>query len=170
VAHGPEHTPAASRLDGHRLSEFIYGTVIGLVAVVGVGDRDSTSWWNAALTIVAGAVAIWVAHAYSMLISKRVLAGRPLDIHELGETLAGSWPIVLAGLLLTIPLLPVAVGLWPLDLALRASSIIGILILALVGALAGVLTHASWPRRLLLAAFSAGLGLAVVALEYLLHH
>jgi hypothetical protein len=170
MEHGKEHTPAASRLDGHRLAEFIYGAVIGLVAVMGVGDRDSASWWSAALTIMAGAVAIWVAHAYSMLISKRVLAGRPLNVHEMGETLAGSWPIVLAGMLLTIPLLPVAVGLWPLDLALRASSIVGILILALVGVLAGVLTNESWPRRILLAALSAGLGLAVVAIEFVLHH
>jgi hypothetical protein len=159
-----------SRLDGHRLSEFIYGTVTGLVAVVGVGDRDSTSWWSAALIIMAGAVAIWVAHAYSTLISRRVLAGRPLDVHELGETLAASLPIVQAGLLLAIPLLPVAVGLWPLAVALRISSITGILILALIGIMAGALTNESWPRRLLLAACSAGLGLAVVVLEFVLHH
>lgn len=170
MKHGKGGAPAASRLDGHRLSEFIYGAVIGLVAVLGVDDRDSTPWWNAALTIMAGAVAIWVAHAYSMLISKRLLAGRPLNVHELGETLAGSFPIVFAGLLLAIPLLPVAVGLWTLAFALRISSVTGILILAIVGIMTGAITNERWPRRLLLAAFSAGLGLAVVALELLLHH
>jgi hypothetical protein len=141
-----------------------------MVAVAGINGSHEASWLGAASLIVTGAVAIWVAHAYSLLISKRVVAGHRLDAHDLGETLAGSWPIVSAGVLLAIPLLPVAVGLWSLDVALWASSLTGVLILALVGIRAGVVTKETWPRRVLLAALSAGLGLAVVAVEFAVHH
>jgi hypothetical protein len=168
--HGDGDAPATSRLDGHKLSEFIYGTVTGMVAVAGIGGGHKTSWWEAALVIITRAVAIWVAHAYSILISKRIVSGRRLKAYDLGETLAGSWPIVSAGVLLTILLLPVAVGLWSLDLALRASNFIGVLILVFVGILAGVVTQETWPRRILLVVLSAGLGLAVVAVEFAVHH
>ena len=168
--HGGDDAPMASRIDGHRLSEFIYGTVTGMVAIAGISGGHEESWLEAASVIVTGAAAIWVAHAYSILISKRVVAGHRLGAHELGETLVGSWPIVSAGVLLAIPLLPVAAGLWSLDFALWAATLIGVLILALVGVLAGVVTHETWPRRVMLAAFSAGLGLAVVAVEFAVHH
>lgn len=58
-----------SRLDGHKLSEFIYGTIIGMVAIVGLGGGDETSWFEAALIIITGSAAIWLAHAYSMLLA-----------------------------------------------------------------------------------------------------
>lgn len=162
--------PGAPRIDGHRLSEFVYGTVTGMVAVAGISGGDEASWSEAALVIVAGAAAIWVAHAYAVLMGKRVAVGHRLDARDLGEALRGSWPIVSAGVILAVPLLPVAAGLWSLDFALGASSLTGVLILALVGILAGVITHETWPRRILLAVLSAGLGLAVVAVELAVHH
>jgi hypothetical protein len=88
---------ASSRLDEHKFSGFIYGTVTGMVAIAGLSGGHAASWLEAAVVIVVGAVTIWVAHAYSALFSKRVYAEHRLDAHELGETLAGSWPIVTAG-------------------------------------------------------------------------
>jgi hypothetical protein len=168
--HGAGDATASSRLDEHKLSGFIYGTVTGMVAIAGLSGGHEVSWLEAALVIVVGAVVTWVAHAYSALFSKRVIAEHRLDSHELGETLVGSWPIVSAGGLLAIPLLPVAVGLWSLGFALWVASLTGVSILALVGILAGVVTKETWPRRVLLAVFSAGLGLAIVAVEFVVHH
>ena len=111
MAGEPPHDGAPwSRIDGHKLSEFIYGTIIGMVAVAGIDGGDGTSWLEAAAAIVAGAAAIWVAHAYAVLLSRRVVAGHRLAARDLGEALAGSWPIVTAGVILALPLLPVALG------------------------------------------------------------
>ena len=164
------NTSTARIIDGHKLSEFIYGTVTGMVAVTGISGDDETSWLGAATIIVSGAAAIWIAHAYSMLISKRVTLGRRLGVNDLTETLSGSWPIVTAGAILSAPILLVALNAWSLDFALTVSSLLGVAILALVGYFAGVLSGESWSRRLLLVALSAGLGLAVIAVEFAAHH
>lgn len=165
-----DDTVSSSRIDGHKLSEFIYGTIIGMVAVAGIDGGDGTSWLEAAAAIVAGAAAIWVAHAYAMLLSRRVVAGHRLAARDLGEALAGSWPIVTAGVILALPLLPAALGFWSLDYGLRAANVTGLVMLALMGVLAGVVTKETWPRRVLMAALSAGLGFAIVAVEFAVHH
>lgn len=87
-----------------------------------------------------------------------------------GVTLAGSWHIVSAGALLALPMLPVALHLWPLGFALGVSGLVGVAILALAGIVAGIITQETWPRRVLLAVLSAGLGLAIVSIELLVHH
>jgi hypothetical protein len=164
------HDPARTRIDGHRLSEFIYGTVTGLVAVTGISGDAETSWLGAALVVITGAMAIWLAHAYAMLLSRRISQGQRLAARDLGAALAASWPIVSAGVLLALPMLLVALHLWSLEFALQVSGLVGVSILALAGILAGVITQETWPRRLLLAVLSAGLGVAVVVIELLVHH
>lgn len=169
--HVVEVNTATTRVfDGHKLSEFIYGTVTGMVAVAGISGENGTSWLGAATIIVSGAAAIWIAHAYSMLISKRVTVGHRLEARDLGEALRGSWPIVTAGAILTAPILPASLNVWSLDFALSMSSLLGVIILALVGYLAGVVSRETWSRRLLLATLSAGLGVAVIAVEFAIHH
>jgi len=160
---------SASRIDGHRLSEFIYGTVTGMVAVAGIDANPQLSWLSAASIIVVGAAAIWGAHAYSILLGRLVAEGRRLKARELLTVLEGSWPIVTAGAVLAAPLLLTAVGLVSLDAALRACSALGVLVLGVVGYLAGVATRETWPRRLVLGGLSAALGLGVVAVEFVVH-
>lgn len=84
--------------------------------------------------------------------------------------LTGSWPIVTAGMILSLPLLPVAMGPWSLDTALWGSTCVELVILALVGILAGNMTQETWPRRIWLAVSYAGLGLAIVAVALAVHH
>jgi hypothetical protein len=158
------------RFDGHRLSEFIYGTVTGMVAVVGIDASHDVFWLGAALIIVVGAAAIWVAHAYSILLGRRIAEGRRLHAGDLFAALRGSWPIVSAGAILSVPLLFTPLVLWSVNSALWVSSGLGVLILALVGVLAGVVTRETWGRRLILAALSTGLGLGIVAVEFAVHH
>lgn len=169
-----EHGRAASsdslHRSEHRLSEFIYGVVTGLVTIAGLRGGHATDWLGAALTIVIGAAAIWVAHAYSILISKRMAAGRRLSGRDFAKTLSGSWPIVSAGTVLALPLLPVGLGLWPFDVGLWISNLTGIALLALAGFLAGVIGKEAWARCLLLATLSAALGVVIVAVEFIINH
>ena len=158
------------RINGHRLSEFIYGTVMGMVAIAGISSESHLTWLQAAALIVVGAGAIWIAHAYSELISQRIAGGRRLDGRDLYEVLRGSWPIVVAGFVLAIPLLPVPVGLWSLSTGLWLASALGVVILGILGLVAGKVTNEAWPRRIVWAALTAGFGLVIVAAELAVHH
>lgn len=157
-------------VDGHRLAEFVYGTVTGLVAIAGIGSHPEDSWAGTAGIVVAGAIAIWLAHGYSIMLSKRLTLGRRLSSQEIGQVFGGSWPIVIAGVVLAVPILLSGLGLWALDTAVSVSGWLGVVILALIGLLAGSITHETWPRRLLIAGVYAGLGLLVVAIEFVAHH
>lgn len=46
------------RFDGHKLSEFIYGTVTGMVAITSMGGSHEMNWLSAAAIVVFGAIAI----------------------------------------------------------------------------------------------------------------
>ncbi len=163
--------PASRKpLDGHRLSEFIYGLVTGMVAVVGIDAGQTASWWNAALVVLAGAVAIWIAHGYSTLMSRRITTGKRAEGRDLAKALGDSWPVVSAGFVLALPILGAGLGLYQLETALIASSLVGVIFLALIGVAAGVVTRESWPRRILLVLLSSGLGIGVVLVELAVHH
>ena len=156
-------------LDAHRLSEFVYGTITGMVAINGI-DPSHSSWAEAAAIIIVGAAAIWIAHAYSILLGQRIGSGRRLAGRDFGYALWGSWPIVMAGVMLAFPTLLAAASIWTLTSALRLSGLLGVVILAFVGIIAGAVTRETWTRRLLLAVLSPGLGLVVLGFELAVHH
>jgi hypothetical protein len=156
-------------LDAHRLSEFIYGTVTGLVAVAGVDAGSVVEWWKAALVVVSGAVAIWLAHAYASLISRQIAGGGQPSARALVQALEISWPVVTAGLLIAAPLLGVPLGLFGLDRALLISSGLGVVSLALMGVAAGAAARASRIQRIALTVLSSALGLVVVAVGLAVH-
>jgi hypothetical protein len=162
--------PGAKKIDGHRLSEFIYGTITGMVALEGLGAGHDTNWLNSALAVIAGAFAIWLAHGYSIMIAKRVTSGHRLAGAEIRATFAGSWPIVIAGVVLSIPFFLVPFGILSEGLASDLASVVGVVVLALVGIQAGILAKETWPRRLLIALTTAGLGVVVVLIEFVVAH
>lgn len=162
------HKP--QRIDGHRLTEFIYGTVTALVAVAGIDAAQVSAGYTAALVVIAGGMAIWLAHAYSTLMSNRITSGRRIDSRYAAKALRDSWPIVSAAALVSLPLLGDAVSLYSVDTALWLANAVGVLILALVGFAAGAITNEHWTRRILLVLLSSGLGLFVVAVELAIHH
>ena len=53
---------------------------------------------------------------------------------------------------------------------MKWSGYLGVIFLLLVGLLAGQLAKETWPRRLLIAVVYGGLGIAVVAIEYIVAH
>ena len=100
----------AKTIDGHRLAEFVYGTVTGMVALSGMSSGPDATWTGSIAIVIAGAVAIWLAHGYSIMLSKRVTAGHRLSGSEIASVFAGSWPIVIAGAILAVPFVLVGVG------------------------------------------------------------
>ncbi len=159
-----------AKINGHRLTEFIYGTITAMVTIAGLSESTDLGWWSALTIIVLGAAAVWVAHAYSTMISQRLTLGRRLHGLEMWEAMRTSWPIVTAGFLVASPLLLAGMGLTSVDNALTFSNILGIAILALVGYSAGLVSKEPLARRLVLAVGSAAIGFAVVMIEFAAHH
>lgn len=157
-------------IDSHRLTEFIYGTVTALVAVAGINTTETVTWYSAMLTIITGGAAIWLAHAYSSLMSHRITSGAHIQGKQIGEALSSSWPIVSAALLVSLPFLGAAVSLYTMSTALNLANGAGVLILALIGFAAGVITDETWMRRIALVLLSSSLGLLIVAIELAVHH
>jgi hypothetical protein len=154
----------------HKLTAFIYGTLAGLAAVLGIETGQGASWLTAASIIVAGSLTMWVAHAYCGLLGRGIAEERPFSDHALSKALRDEWPVAVAGLPLVLPLLAVAVGLWSLDTALLVSSLVGVTIFALIGIAAGVTMEARWLDRLVLVLVSAGLGVLILMVELALKH
>lgn len=165
-----DHRIDGHRIDGHRLTEFIYGTVTALVAVAAIDPEHVLGWYSAALIVITGGVAIWLAHAYSTLMSNRITSGHRVEGQDVGEALRSTWPIVSAALLVSLPFLGTAMSLYDLSTAVILANVVGVLILALVGLMAGIITRESWTRRVLLVLLSSGLGIFVVAVELAIHH
>lgn len=157
-------------IDGHRLTEFIYGTVTALVAVAGIDVEHLPSWYTAALMVITGGVAIWLAHAYATLMSNRITSGKRIDDRAIAESLYSSWPIVTAAILVSLPFIGAAVSLYPVNMAVWLANIVGVLILLLVGIAAGSVAEESWSRRVLLATISVGLGLLIVTIKLAIPH
>jgi hypothetical protein len=162
--------PLSTGVDPHRLTEFIYGAVTAMVAVAGIDSVDGFTWNEAAATVIAGAVAIWIAHAYAGMMGHRVSSGSRLGPRALANALRSTWPVVAAGIIIALPLAGAGLGLYGIPSALIACHGVGIAILACVGWSAGRASQASWARKSFLIALSCGLGLLVVALERLVHH
>lgn len=162
----PEHHPLHA--DGHRLAEFIYGTVAALIAMGGI-DPNQSGWVLSFAVIVFGGVAIWIAHAYAMLMSQRVVSKMRFSGSAIRNALTDSWPIVSAALIVATPLFGVAFSFYSTRTALLLSSAVGVLILAFVGFLAGIASRETWLHRVVLVMLSSGLGLLVVLIKTIAH-
>jgi hypothetical protein len=167
------HGARANRpvIDSDRLSGFIYGITTGLVALGAAGSREADgTWWEVATGVLLGVAALWVAHGYCELLSHNAVTGRRLKLHELRAVLSSSWAILLAGVLLSAPLLLAGLGIVSVGTATDVSRALGVTALGVIGYHAERTGKHHWSRRLLLAGLSAGLGLAVVGAELLLDH
>lgn len=157
-------------INRRRVSEFIYGIITAMVVIASLVQERQEAWWDAFLIIVAGAAAIWIAHSYAEVVGNRITAKRRLTWLDIGEALSESWPIVTSGFIVAAPLLLAGVGIITVSVSLTLCNILGIAILAVAGYLAGWLSNETFWYRMLLAAESAAIGAAVVAVEYIVHH
>src|SRR6202166_1510163 len=80
------------------LADYVYGTISTLIAIAGLTFEKNPGELSTAGVVVVGAVAIWLAHSLSYLVtmpSWRRLRLTPID---LAWELRGSWSILVAAL------------------------------------------------------------------------
>jgi hypothetical protein len=165
--HGPAH-----RHDGSvaKLADYVYGTISTLVAIAGLTfEKKTPGALTTAGVVVVGAVAIWLAHAFSQLVITRPWQQLELRWTDLWVELRGSWTIVTAAIPATLVFILAGTGLWKVKTAFTLAEIVAVLALAVVGfGTAGLGTGLSWKRL----SYVGGLvlvGVFIVLLELLVH-
>jgi hypothetical protein len=152
------------------LKERVYATFTGLaIVLVQLSNVEHLTATRATLTLLVGIVAITAAgFAANVLAHLAVHAAFP-DGAEFGRMvrIAGS---ALASAGVPIILLALAAfGVFELEPALRAASLVGIVTLGLIGLVAVLRTHVAWWKQLIALSALMALGLGVILLQLLAH-
>ncbi len=165
---GPAGPPADSGSVAW-LADYIYGTISTLVAIAGLTFENNPDALTTAGVVVVGAVAIWLAHSLSQLVTTRSWQRLELQKADVVRELRGSWSIVSAALPATLVIILAGLHLWTVKTAFTLAEVVGVLALAVVG----IGTAGSRDRRLVKrAAYVLGLvlvGASIVGLELLVH-
>ena len=165
---GTSESRRATRQPG-KLAGAIYGQIVVTSTLGAVGLDESLQPIAILLSLLATMLMLWIAHVYSELIAERVRMARKLEAHEVAAAAAADWPLVQAIAPAAVALLPAAFGVWSRDTGVDVGLAFGILSLFGWGVVIGRRSSFTWPRTLMVAAFSGTLGIAIVALELLLH-
>jgi MFS family permease len=154
-----------------RLSEFVYGVISAMIAIAGLSDNsEPIAGFAAAAAVVAGAAAIWLAHSYADWLGERVRERHELGFQDILHVAATAWPIVIAGVIVSLPIALAETSLWDLETGLLLGNLTGLVILALIGLYAGILAQMSALRTLALMLLTIGLGALVIGVEQAVHH
>ena len=152
------------------LKERVYATFTGLaIVLVQHANVEHVSAPRAAVTLLVGIVAITAAGFVADVIAHLAVHAAFPDREELGRMLriAGS-AIASAGVPLILLALA-AFGVFGLEGALRAASIVYLVTLGLIGYVAVRRTRVAWWKQLIALGALVALGLAVVLLQQLAH-
>lgn len=151
------------------LADYVYGTISTLVAIAGLTFETNPGALTTAGVVVVGAVAIWLAHALSQLVTLRSWQQLRLQPSDVASKLRGSWSILSAAFPATVVFILAGFDLWTVKTAFWVAEGVGVLALAVVGF--GTAGGADRPmiRRILYVAALVGVGVAIVLLELLVH-
>jgi hypothetical protein len=158
----------------HRATEFVYGTIAVLIVIAGIdisGIDISGSRASAAPAIIlVAAIATWFAHAYAATLGLQLTSGRSIRRAEVGRALTGSFPIVLAALPATAASVGALMGFWTSRTSIVLANVLALLVLAAAGWFAARGSGDTRLQSLVSAVVSTSIGLAIVAMELLVHH
>jgi hypothetical protein len=126
--HPPGH-PAAV----HWLADYVYGTIATLVALAGLTFQTNPGELTTAGVVIVGAIAIWLAHILSRIVSKRSGDGLQVRITDVISEARSSWSIVSAAFPATMIFVLAAAHLWSIQTAFVLADIVGVSALAVVG-------------------------------------
>jgi hypothetical protein len=115
------------------LADYVYGTISTLVAIAGLTFESNPGALTTAGVVVVGAVAIWLAHGLSQLITRRSWQRLQLTWVDVRSELRGSWPIVSAAIPATAVFVLSGIGLFEVKTAFTVAEVVGVLALAVVG-------------------------------------
>jgi hypothetical protein len=163
-------TPTDGQVSG-RIRGYVYGTIGVLVALGSLGAEPARLREPvAALVVFVGALAIWLAHAFSELVGERIRYRHRLGITGTAAILRSSWPIVSAALPSTVFICLGWAGLWSMETSLRGSTILAVVALGLAGLLAARFSGDRGRAAALDVAAAASLGIVIALLELAVHH
>ena len=151
------------------LADYVYGTIATLVAIAGLTFEKNPGELTTAGVVVVGAVAIWLAHALSQLVTRRSWNHLELTAADVAGELRRSWSIVSAAIPATVIFCLAGAHVFTMHTAFTLAEVVGVLALAVVGV--GTVGGGQRPlgRRL---AYVVGLvlvGVLIVLLELAVH-
>ena len=139
------------------------------MAIAGLTFETNPGALTTAGVVVVGAVAIWLAHALSQLVTMRSWQNLQLSPSDVGHELRDSWTIVSAAIPATIVFVLAGLHLWTVKTAFTIAEVVGVLALAVVGA--GTAGNSKQPLRLriLYVVMLVLVGVFIVLFELLVH-
>jgi hypothetical protein len=151
------------------LADYVYGTIATLIAVASVTFEAHPEALTTAGLLVAGAVAIWLAHSLSRLVTKRAWAHLRLTRADIRHELWGSWSILSAAVPALLLFLLAGLRVWSVHVAFVLTNVVGVAALAVVGI--GTVGGRDRPLglRIVYVVGLVAVGLAIVGLEALVH-
>ena len=168
---GAEADPEAHRQRRRvqRFADYIYGSISTLVAIAGLTFETHPQALTTAGVVVVGAVAIWLAHALSRLVTLDRWHAMSLRRSDVTAQLRGSWPIVSAAFPATAIFVLAGVHLWTVRTAFALAEVVGVLALAVVGFGTTSGTDRRPVRRIVHIVGLVAVGVMIVLLELLVH-
>ena len=160
--------PRSSR-SVHWFADYVYGTISTLVAIAGLTFETNPGALTTAGVVVVGAVAIWLAHTLSRLVTTRSWNQLTVKRSDVRAELFGSWPILAAALPSTVIFTLAGLHLWTVSTAFVLADVVGVLALAVVGV--GTVGGRERPltRRILYVVSLVAVGVMIVLLESVVH-
>ena len=151
------------------LSDYVYGTIATLVAMLGLTFEAHPNALSACGVIVVGALAIWMAHAVSELVGIRARHHQVLPWRLMVAEFRGSWSIVAAAAPGTFVMALAAFGLFRATTGLKLAEVVGVASLAVVGIGTAAVSGVSRWRQAFYVIAVTGVGVFIVLLEGAVH-
>jgi hemolysin III len=150
------------------VSKAIYG-LISVLAVLLIMEEHPPTAWKAAGILFGTVLALAMAETYSAAIAETIAGQRRLDRQEIMEIWHDTRPILLTANLPTLVILLSGAGLYSMQAALIIARSAIYLTLFVFGLQVGHLFHASRWRIWLSGLFTAGIGVLIGLMKFLLH-
>jgi hypothetical protein len=153
----------------HWLAEYVYGTIATLVAVAGLTFESHPGELTTAGVVIVSAVAIWLAHTLSHLVTKRSWQDLEVSRADVWRELWTSWSIVAAAVPATLIFVLAGLHVWSIQTAFAIAEGVGVLSLAVVGI--GTVGGRDRPllRRIAYVVGLVAVGVVIVLLEAATH-
>jgi hypothetical protein len=166
---GTPSDPAPHDRSVEWLADYVYGTISTLVAIAGLTFEVNPGALTTAGVVVVGAIAIWLAHGLSQLVTLRSWQNLQLTPADVTSELRGSWPIVAAAIPATAVFILAGAGVFEVKTAFTLAEVVGVLALAVVGIGTAGGRDRPLVRRFAYIVALVSVGVLIVLLELAVH-
>jgi hypothetical protein len=163
----PGRVPRRLGLTERHYAGALYGTILVMALLAVEPENDPAA--EVAATVAATMAVFWLAHVYAHSVAARLSSGRRLSWSHVREVLSHEWPMLQSALPALAALVLAAVGLFGTSTAITIGLSLGILELFGWGIYLGRRQGLGLGRAILVGVIDGSFGLALVALEALVH-